>query len=345
MPFGPLCLRYEQASERMGARMQTVYLGTPSDKPQANAVYLAGNLKRTGDLARGLKQINPVGSPTWDLVICHRYRSYVAALRAGFLQQYCVAVAHEYGFFDRWQRRVEHWVKARNVQFAGIAPEIVDELAQVSPYVHLLPNVIDVDPTQNLTCDEARKLLGIELSAQPVIGVVGRLHYKKRPQIAVTTINRVRRQYPNAQLVFVGEGAERVAIEQHAQRLPSGAIKLLGHQAKVQHCYSAFDVLLHTARGEAFGMVALEAMIAGVPVVVGRGQGPEYVLGELGFYAQDDSPEAYANAISRALTTDCSGLLKKGVARAQEQFSIDALSQRLNGLGANRNSFHLPAGS
>jgi glycosyltransferase involved in cell wall biosynthesis len=87
---------------------------------------------------------------------------------------------------------------------------------------------------------------------------------------------------------------------------------------------------------EAFGMVALEAMCAGVPVVAGPTPGPQYVLGGTGFYYNQRQPEDIADAIRRVEQARLAGELVeragKALERAEREFSVSALAGHLSAL-------------
>jgi glycosyltransferase involved in cell wall biosynthesis len=71
----------------------------------------------------------------------------------------------------------------------------------------------------------------------------------------------------------------------------------------INRCMAAIDVLLHTPRIEAFGLVVIEAMATGLPVVATRVGGvPELVReGSTGLLAESEQPESIADALQRLL--------------------------------------------
>jgi glycosyltransferase involved in cell wall biosynthesis len=87
---------------------------------------------------------------------------------------------------------------------------------------------------------------------------------------------------------------------------------------------------------EAFGMVALEAMVAGVPVVSGPVPGPQFVLGRVGYYYASDDPEAIARTLDEVRRDHGTGegaeRLARGADRALREFSIAALARHLDDL-------------
>lgn len=325
LPFGDLCARYVAAVRRLDAEeVSTVFLAPPTGEPQAFATYL-----NVADLARTKRltvRLEAHVETNWDLVICHRYRAYKAAISAGLGRNRCVVVAHEYGLLDGWRRRLERRLFAGNCQFAGVAPAVAAELGDDAL---VLPNVLDVEsaPQTLRSKEEALRTLG--LTPGPLtIAVVGRLHHKKRPQLALRAFQLFARRHAGARLLFLGDGDERAALSAAAGE----DVHLLGSVAGAARLFNAFDMLLHTRRAEPFGMVVLEAMYAGVPVVCVPGHGPEYILGELGYYSGNDSSEGLAAAMAQAARADRAALVARGTARVRQYFSTVTLARNLAGM-------------
>ncbi|MEQ1600548.1 MAG: glycosyltransferase family 4 protein [Methylophilaceae bacterium] len=96
-----------------------------------------------------------------------------------------------------------------------------------------------------------------------VIGFVGKEWKRKGLPLAVQAVAQLRRTRPNLQLQVIGPEAAEI---QYLFAGWTGGYRLLGW-SNMAH-YADFDVLLHPAKAEPYGMVISEAMAAGVPVVV-----------------------------------------------------------------------------
>ena len=321
-PFGELCDRYREAARFMDAEFTTVFLAPPDHAPREGALYL--NVSDMSDTRAIADALEARCSGDWELVLCHRYRAYWACARSRLSARHVVALAHDYGMMSRWQRRWNRRLFARHVTFAGVAGDLCRELAgDLGSKAVVLPNALDVDGQPPLSREDARRRLGMAADA-PLIGFVGRLHYKKRPNLALQAFQLFAAERPDAQMVFIGDGEERDRLAGQAQN-----VTIAGFLEDAPLLFPAFDVLLHTARREAFGMVCLEAMAAGVPVITQRGFGPEYVLDDLGVYVDDDNASAFAAAIPRALARDRVELMKAGRERVRNEFSPQAMARAL----------------
>jgi glycosyltransferase involved in cell wall biosynthesis len=327
MPFGGLCERYEQAAASLGCKVTTVFLGSATDNPYDYASYLdAPDLADTTSLSA---RLNEYGNHAWDLILCHRYRAYWAVAKSQLANNPAVVLAHEYDLLSRWQRRLNRRIFAPAFRFAGVAPQVANALGRVTGESLVLPNVLDTDSAQSQLLSKAEALDKLELVPGPLtIGVVGRLHYKKQPMLALQAFKLFSEIHPDARLVFLGEGEE-------AQQLKDEAVANVyfpGSIANAARLFGGFDVLLHTASAEPFGMVVLEALFAGVPVVTHRDHGPAFVLDELGVYTDDATPEGFSEALQRVSKIDRASYKTLGRERIEREFSVPALARHLQQL-------------
>jgi glycosyltransferase involved in cell wall biosynthesis len=333
-PFDALCARYAEAAGALGLACHTVYLSAPTHQgptPQAPGADAASRIcthwlaaEDLADLRALRRSFERLSLPDrFELAVAHRYRSYRLLLAARVKAQRRVVLAHEYGLFARPRRRWLHRWRGRGVRPAGVAPAVQQELRAAVGDGLLLPNVIDWQGLQAdlLSRADARAALGVADSG-PLIGVVGRLHPKKRPALALAGFQRFAAQRPGASLVFVGTGELRDELEAAAG---TATVRFCGFMPDVRRCYRAFDVLLLTSGPEeAFGMVALEALSAGVPVAAARVAGPQFVLGDLGCYFDTADADAVAAAIAEAVSVPLPEYAAAALARVQQQFSVSA---------------------
>lgn len=142
----------------------------------------------------------------------------------------------------------------------------------------------------------------------PTILFAGRLHAEKGIFVLLDAFARVRQQVPNARLMIVGDGPARAQIEMRAREF-GAAITLTGvvkHRA-MPEIFRAADVLampsLTTRKwAEQVGMVALQALASGVPIVATHsGAIPEYVPANVGVLVPENDADALADTLSEML--------------------------------------------
>jgi glycosyltransferase involved in cell wall biosynthesis len=110
----------------------------------------------------------------------------------------------------------------------------------------------------------------------PHLGFVGRLvRYKNCAQF-IECIAHVRLSYPQVTGTIIGDGPERIGLETLAERLGiANSICFTGllPQESLAEYYSSCDVLVVPSDGEPFGLVVLESLACGTPVVVTQSGG------------------------------------------------------------------------
>src|SRR6185369_2762539 len=107
----------------------------------------------------------------------------------------------------------------------------------------------------------------------------------KRVDLVVRVFAEVRRRIPDTVLLLVGDGPERSRVEALVRELGlADCVCLLGKQRAVADALRHADLFLLPSEQESFGLAALEAQSAGVPVIASRTGGlPELIAdGETG---------------------------------------------------------------
>jgi N-acetyl-alpha-D-glucosaminyl L-malate synthase BshA len=151
----------------------------------------------------------------------------------------------------------------------------------------------------------------------------------KRIADVVRIFARIHKQVPS-KLVFVGDGPERPVATAEADALGiTDRVIFLGKQDSVAELLACADLLLLPSASESFGLVALEAMASGVPVVASRAGGiPEVVEdGVAGHLGEIGDVEAMADAGISILSDDKKWVRMSNAARqiATERFGSNVI--------------------
>jgi len=153
-----------------------------------------------------------------------------------------------------------------------------------------------------------RQEYGID-SNRPMLLFVGRVAHEKNIDFLLYVLKTVRLQFPDVILVLAGEGPARAHLERLVRRLDlSNHVRFVGYLDRrdtLQDCYAAGDVFVFASRTETQGLVLLEAMAAGTPVVALAELGTRDIL-ESGRGARiaPDDPEQFAAEVGRVLEDD-----------------------------------------
>ncbi len=153
-----------------------------------------------------------------------------------------------------------------------------------------------------------RDMLG--WGSAPLVGIVGRLQHFKAQHVFINAAALVAQRRPDVRFVVVGgavlgtEGGYPAWLESLTrQRGLTDRLRFVGNQRQVAPWFAALDVAVHASDGEPFGLVIVEAMASGTPVVATNLGGPSEIIddGESGLLVAPAQPAATAEAILRVL--------------------------------------------
>lgn len=113
-----------------------------------------------------------------------------------------------------------------------------------------------------MTRDEARDEMEVHRQSF-VVGFVGRLTPQKNLPVLFCALGKVK----DAEAVIVGEGEEGAALRKVAGQQRNANITFLGYRADAQDLMMGFDAFCLPSKWEGLGLVLIEAMLAGVPIV------------------------------------------------------------------------------
>ena len=127
-----------------------------------------------------------------------------------------------------------------------------------------------------LPAPDARERLrsGLGIGAHEfVFGALGRAERSKGLDVLIAAFERA--ALPASRLVIVGQGREWQALRRQA----GPQVHMVGFSDRPQDWLAAFDGFVSAARSEPFGLVLLEAMAAGLPVLATASQGARHLAG------------------------------------------------------------------
>ena len=172
-----------------------------------------------------------------------------------------VATLHIH-YKPRQHARLDALVAIAPWQLAAIPEPLRARTVQIDNWT--LPQPADADARARL-----RRQHGMAPDAW-VFGALGRTEHSKGFDTLIAAFAQA--ELPGARLVIVGQGPAWDALRRQAE--PLGARVLLpGFSDAPQDWLAAFDCFVSPARSEPFGLVFLEAMQAGLPVIATRSQG------------------------------------------------------------------------
>ena len=264
------------------------------------------------------------------------------------------------------RRRIPFWIVAHGIEAWGVerpalkrALSMADCVVSVSRYTErrlieeqdldpsrmaLLPGTFDPElfrPREPSAALGAR--LGIE-PGQPVLLTVARLAGPDRHKgydVVLEALPAIRARIPGLHYVLVGEGGDRARIEGRVRELGlERCVTLVGSvpDAQLPDYYNLSSAFAMPSKREGFGIVYLEAMACGKPVIAGDRDGARDALldGEIGVLVNPDDVDAFAAAAVEVLSgKHVNRILYDPVElrrRAVENFGPERFQERLEGI-------------
>lgn len=303
------------------------------DRPEANGqhAFLDGLARRDVDIhqivvgARRYREehaaiVHLCARLRPDVVHTHGNRADVvggsAARRA---RMATVSTVHGYTG-GGWRNAVYEWMQRRSIRHADAVVAVSRPLVGLltgagvpAGRVHLIPNAFS-PAAPVVSRIEARRALGMPEQGF-FVGWIGRLSAEKGPDVLVDALALTP---ADIGAVFIGTGKEGAALRARAMRIGvEPRVRWAGPVPSAAARLTAFDVVVLSSRTEGTPIVLLEAMSAGVPVIVTPVGGvPDVVSAAEALMVPPDRPDLLAEAIV-AVRDDPAGAAER--ARAARQ--------------------------
>lgn len=136
---------------------------------------------------------------------------------------------------------------------------------KIEKNIEVIHNFVDVQRFARKPIDAFKKV--IAPNGERILLHASNFRKIKRVEDVVLIFHEVTKQIPS-KLLFVGDGPERATAEQLCRQLGvCDDVRFVGKQEQMEDILAIADLFLLTSEYESFGLAALEAMAAGVPVV------------------------------------------------------------------------------
>lgn len=195
---------------------------------------------------------------------------------------------------DRWMYPHYKYIPCAS---QAIADSLIEWVPKIAPRVSVIHNAIDLERFSAARAASKQDIIGRD--DVPVAIFTARLE----PQKDHLMIFRALREVPGLHLVLVGEGPLRGALEEQARTWEiSDRVHFLGRRNDVPELLKMADIYVHCSHSEGFGIAAVEAMAAGLPVVVTDVPGLAQVVGEAAVLVPPGDDEKLALQLQSVLS-------------------------------------------
>lgn len=204
---------------------------------------------------------------------------------------------------------------------------------QIEKDIEVIVNFVDVARFQRKPLEAFRKV--IAPNGERILLHASNFRKIKRVQDVVRIFEKVQKEIP-AKLLFVGDGPERSTAEDLSRELGiCDEIIFVGKQEQMEDILAIADLFLLTSEYESFGLAALEAMAAGVPVISSNAGGLSEIMvdGQTGFMRPVGDVEGMSQqALAILKDGDTLKLFKEAAAAHARLFDIHHIVPRYEAL-------------
>ncbi len=211
----------------------------------------------------------------------------------------------------------------------SVSQDLKDETLrqfQIHKEIQVIPNFIDFKRFGPSNKSHFRELVAPQ--GEKILIHISNFRKVKRIQDVVSMFEIVRDVLP-AKLLLVGDGPERGYIESLVRdKGLSDSTRCLGKQDAVEELLAISDIFVLPSEKESFGLVALEAMACGVPVISSNagGIGEVNTHGETGYLSEiGDYEDMARNALSLLLDDSRLAAFRQNAMTRAQDFGLDKI--------------------
>lgn len=274
-------------------------------------------------LMRAISACNP------DLIITHLWWANTIGRIAAHLVGKKNTVSFEHNIYDNVKtskmfftdKALQFWCK-KIIAVSNAVKENLLKHGIQKKRIDVVFNGINVKKYQDMDRMKARKILRIN-EADFVFLFVGRLIYQKAVDVLIEAFSKA----GSGKLFIVGQGADRKNLEELSDKLGAlDKISFLGVRNDIPEILAASDCFVLPSRYEGLGIVVIEAMASGKPIVISDfDAGKEMVVdGENGLVVHREDVEGLSSAMKRIFNDGyLRARLSESAKKSVEKFSIE----------------------
>jgi glycosyltransferase involved in cell wall biosynthesis len=349
-PFLDCARQYASLFAGTGYRVTTVFLTGVADAEVAagcasdEVLFLEYSSKAIRGLKLGaIRDLRKIAaSRNFSFCVAHRFKPiYITLLATGLP---VIGVHHAFGDYQRRTRKLFAHLFRNRLSLLGVSDAVRDDMRDCLPKwpagrIQTLYNRIDVEALQSsqLPAAPARETLGLSSNAW-IVGNVGRLHPDKDQ---VTLLRGFAAALPglpvNSQLAILGTGRLEQDLKELARELGiADRVLFLGQVPEARRYFRAFDAFALSSDHEPFGMVLLEAMAAGVPLLATACGGAKEVVEGVGILFPQGDAEHMAQGLQHLAAMD------EQQRHQCAELMLDRLRERFSDRSVRDAFWHLP---
>ena len=252
-----------------------------------------------------------------DFDLIHAHFTWPSGYVGAKLKEICdkplIITGHGHDVYDlpfkdaKWNKKIRNTLNAAD-RIITVSKSNYDKLMQLDisdEKVSVIPNGYDSDLFKNIPINKAKERLNLPKDKKIILSV-GNLEPIKGHKYLIEAIESVIRRRKDVLCLIVGNGELKNELEKQIKLLELNEyVKLVGTKPhdKIPFWMNACDVFVLPSLRESFGIVQIEAMACGKPVVATYNGGSEEIVTseDCGFLVEPANPKELAEKILIAL--------------------------------------------
>ena len=203
-------------------------------------------------------------------------------------------------------KRIDRWI----APLSYLAEQVKTRTNFNPKQISIIPLGVNSEKFRSLP-NQSKARVKLNLPSEAVVlGMVGRIDPLKGQAFVIDVFEKLYESFPNLHVAFVGEPTKNEGDDYYKKLKKrvkksnaSNRVHFIPFISDVEKAYAAFDISMMASKGETFGMVTIEAMMAGLPVVGTSSSGTPEILsnGKHGLLYTPDHIEEAVNCITKLL--------------------------------------------
>lgn len=273
-----------------------------------------------------------------DIKLAARYkRGYNRNIRLIYQQHMQVGVKKRDFIHTRRYKMLDAWISPLEY----LKQETIEKTRVDPARIHVIPFGLDAVAFQKSDWTRESARAAFRLPEAPlIIGVLGRIDPKKGQDLVIKGIHQLKEKHGiDCHLLLVGDAtlnegdAYSRELGQLIDRLGvKDRVHLFAYQPDVMQFFRAIDIFAMPSHGETFGMVTLEAMAAGVPVVGTGRDGTKEILkdGQLGYLFPLNDVDAFCQqVINTGIDIHLAEKLQMAMNEVMQKYSFQSMCNQI----------------
>jgi glycosyltransferase involved in cell wall biosynthesis len=247
-----------------------------------------------------------------------------------------IATGHGYDVYDlpfksKWWEKTIKEILQETDRVTTVSEENIKCIERLNidlNKVELIRNGYNSDLFYRLDKDKVRKELNVPLDKEVLLSV-GNLEPVKGHKYLIDAVKQLKKDYPDIVCYIVGEGSQRRSLENRISEYGlEDTVKLVGYvkHSEVNKWMNSCDIFVLPSLKESFGIVQLEAMACGKPIIATRTNGSTEVIKseDYGMLCKKGDSTEIRSSISKALHKEWN---KLRIIQYSQQFSWENISE------------------